>query len=1093
MENGLSQNMVDCITKDKDNFIWIGTWNGLNRFDGYNFITYHNISNDTNSLVNNIIHSLYVDNYNNIWIATYKGICIYINHLNRFKRVNYITANINCVVADNNGNIWAGGDSIIEILRPVNPNGDFEILTEKYLNRELIKQNKYYSFCFDDNRTWIGCDKGVYIYNKKGKNLKKINTGIGAPNDLFENDTRQIVNGSDNNLWVATDVGLIRYNKKNKTAYYYGSDENDNNSLPNNSVSSIAIDISNNVIIGTLGGLSIYNKDEDNFINYTEDKWGYKSINNNFVNSLYAGSDGIIWIGTERGGLNKYSLNQKQFETIEYNPEFKKGLNNSTVNAILEDDKFIWIGTAGGGLNRFDKKSKTLKYYIHNENDLHSLTNNFVSYLSKDKTGNVYVAEWGGGMHKLKPENFENGRFDEVFQNRLPGNNYFISTIIIDDNNNLWLATIGGIIIYNPYKDEFKQFYSDDIAVGCMQFDNQGNLWIGSLSGLYFIKSDSNHDIDIENPDVYHFTNIPGDSTSISDNYVISFLLDDDDNMWIGTYEKGINKVMGFNDKGKIIVKRFNEKNNLSNSIIYNIQQDNHGNIWTSTGFGLSKLDPKNGKFRSYFESDGIANNEFYWTAGFKNNDGKMLFGGMNGITLFHPDSIKINENPPVLKLTSLKIYNIIVETGKKYDGIEVLKENITSAKEITFSYKSKEFTIGFAALHYEQPLQNKYKYKLEGYDNEWKMTEPNVRYASYTQLPGGRYTFKLRASNSDDIWTNEPLTLTINIIPPIYKTWWFRILIILLVITFTIAFYIIRVNALKKQKELLEKIVRERTKELQNKNQLLEKQTFELNETNTLLEEKQQKIEEQTVRLKTQAKDLSVKNEDLNTLNATKDKLFSIIAHDLKNPINNLLGFSKLMIDRYDTLDDSKLKNMLSIIYSSGKNIFDLMMNLLQWARNQLGNITVIPEKINLFDMVTCMKDVVENMLTMKNIVLNIEIPPELEITTDKNILDTILRNLITNSIKYTENGSITISAKINNSKVDINIKDTGIGMSPEQIVKIFLLDPKKSVPGTQGEKGTGLGLIICKDFLDKLNSELYIESEEGKGSTFTFSLPLS
>lgn len=1097
MEDGLSHSLVDCIINDKNNFVWIGTWNGLNRFDGYSFETYKHIDSDSSSLNDNFIYSLCPDTFGNIWIGTSKGLSIYLYKLDYFVACSTINEQVNVIKIDNNGNLWIGGNDIIKVLKPISDKGKCIDITPRFAHNELSDNFQINDLDFDEKtgNVWIGTQNGVFFIDPVKNQLIMAKTGIGQPLDLFENLVYCTYFDSKEQLWVGTAIGLIRYDLNTNTPYFYNSAPNGPSILPNNSIHAIIEDRDGQIIVGSFGGLSYFNPSNNSFKHIIHEENNKFTPNNNFINCIYTDKDGIVWIGTERGGLNKYSLNQKQFFNIEYSPEDNLGLNEPTVNSICEDEKNLWIGTAGGGLNRYNLNTRKFQYYVHNDQIEGSLSNNFVSYLAKGPDGNLYVASWGGGLHRLMKQNYNKGRFQSLFTNELSDNSYFISSLVFDHKKQLWIGTVVGIVLYNIYSNKFLSFNNqgyDLNGIGCMQFDNSGNLWIGSINGLFLLKADDKMNIDPDNPEIFMFTNIPEDSTSISGNYIISLHIDKSGQLWIGTYGHGINNIK-FNPETKnITAQRFNEKNGLTNNITYQIQDDNDGNLWISTGFGLSKFEIKNNKFRNYYQSDGLINNQYYWTASCKNENGRLYFGGTDGLTMFDPQNITVNNVPPILKLTGLNVYNKPIEVNKEYFGTVVLSENITNAKEVSFSYKSKEFTIGFAALQYDQSRENKYKYKLEGIDEEWKEADPSTRSASYTQLPGGEYTFKIMAANSDDVWTKKSLELKINIIPPFWNTWWFRIGLVVLILLISMFYYFIRVSSLKKQKVFLEKVVKERIKEIQVKNEQLIKQTEELNESNTLLEERQQYVEEQAEMLKSQKENLEKQNEQLEILDNTKNKLFSIIAHDLKSPFTSILGFCELILREYDTMEDEKKHKLITMVYSSGKNVFDLLTNLLFWARSQTGNITYAPEQLNLLNLLKEIENLIGNMIKAKNIELKLDIPGNMAVYGDKNMIDAVFRNIIMNSIKYTENGQICVKARKNTNKVLIEIQDTGVGIPKEKLENLFDLKPKKSEKGTKDEQGTGLGLIICKDFINKHGGDIYVYSEVNKGTTFNFTLPV-
>jgi len=380
----------------------------------------------------------------------------------------------------------------------------------------------------------------------------------------------------------------------------------------------------------------------------------------------------------------------------------------------------------------------------------------------------------------------------------------------------------------------------------------------------------------------------------------------------------------------------------------------------------------------------------------------------------------------------------------------------------------------------------------MDNFDKGW-IKAGTKREATYTNLDPGEYTFRVRASNSDDIWNNEGISLKLTILPPWWETLLFRILILLSIIGLIIVFSNHRTKRFVMQREYLESMVEERTRELAEKNKTLNKQADELNEINTILEERQQRIEEQTERLRQQTEVLAEKNKNLETLNATKDKFFSIVAHDLKNPFTSILGFSEILVARYDKYDEEKRIHLIKIINQSAEIVFKLLENLLEWSRSQTGSLKFQPEEVNIAELVNYNASLLKNLLDEKNLKLNVSVGKDQKVYADKNMLNTVIRNLLTNAVKFTENGIISFKSVEYDGEIKIEIHDTGLGMDKDKLLNLFKIGGSKSSEGTRGETGTGLGLILCKEFVEKNGGTIGVESEPGKGSCFYFTVPKS
>jgi signal transduction histidine kinase len=479
----------------------------------------------------------------------------------------------------------------------------------------------------------------------------------------------------------------------------------------------------------------------------------------------------------------------------------------------------------------------------------------------------------------------------------------------------------------------------------------------------------------------------------------------------------------------------------LPNNRIHAITEDNNGNIWISSNYGISKLNPQIQRIRNYTKEDGLQGDQFYQQSFLKTKKGEMYFGGYNGFNSFYPDSLKDNDFVPPVYLTDFQIFNKPVTYGVPGSKFQT---HISEAKEIILNSDESVFSFSFAAINYTQPEKNQYKYIMGNFEKEWNNTDASRRYVTYTNLDPGEYTFKVNSTNNDGIWNNEGVSLRIIILPPWYSTWWFRLIMVATVILIFAVILISRVRQLKKQKVLLEKTV-------------------------------------------------AIKTAELNELNASKDKFFSIIAHDLKNPFNTIIGFSEMMKESIKLNDSATFYEYAVMINTSAVQTLRLLENLLEWANSQRGKLSFNPLPLNLNELIKDEFVMLDDMAVSKNISFKSYVNDNLIIVADKNMIRTILRNLITNAVKFTHrNGLIQINALIYKHSVEIAVSDNGIGMTPDTISKLFRIDANLTTRGTENEKGTGLGLFLCKEFVEKHGGKIWVVSDSERGSVFSFTLPL-
>jgi signal transduction histidine kinase len=619
--------------------------------------------------------------------------------------------------------------------------------------------------------------------------------------------------------------------------------------------------------------------------------------------------------------------------------------------------------------------------------------------------------------------------------------------------------------------------------------DSRQNLWVATLTnGLDLF--------DRKTGKFYHYSHSDADSTSISNNSLMSIYEDSRHQLYITSYHGvsviDLNSIYLSELPHDIQFKNLLHKdgrNSISSDAVFCVQEDKKGNIWFGTmGSGLDKLDPATGKFTNYSINAGLPGNSIHsilvddmnnlWLAtdkglarynpetfeinvydfedgllnkslkswALKTRKGEMFFGGADGFNSFYPGEIKNNknQNKPVVVLTGLKIFNKPVKIQEKIFDRIILNKDLSETKTLTLTYKENFFSIDFIALDFTTPLKNNYAYKLEGFDNEW-INCGTRREASYTNLDQGEYTFRVKASNNDGIWNEKGASLNIIILPPWWKTIWFRIVEVISVLLIFGIFFIVRVRQLKVQKDLLEKTV-------------------------------------------------EIKTAELNELNASKDKFFSIIAHDLKNPFTSIIGFSDMMLESGIQNSPELLQKYSRMINESAVRTFRLLENLLEWASSQRGKISFQPLEINLMEVVSDELTLLEEMASNKNIRLINNVSDNISIVADKNMLRTILRNLLTNGIKFTpKGGEVQINSVVSDGHVEISVRDNGIGMSPEVIAGLFRIDSNLATRGTENERGTGLGLFLCKEFVEKHGGRIWAESGEADGSVFKFIIPLS
>jgi len=807
--DGLSQSVVNCIIQDNYGYMWFGTQDGLNKYDGYTITVIKNNPHDSFSLSGNNIISLCEDN-ELIWIGTNEsGLNSYNRFTNKFTSYKYEEGNQNSLInnkvksitKDEQGIIWIGTDAGL---------CSFNKSTQqfkRYTSESGLTNTRVWSV-FQSNQdkdvlivgTFGG---GVHLFNKKTETFNRlIDTNSNGSLKVPKSDkVRTVVEDKEGNIWIGTNnVGLVKYDIQNQLFEYFINGKEDKN-LSNPRIRNITEMNDGNLWIGTFNGLNIYHPKTKTFSKYYYLEQDDYSLSNNNIRYIYPNTDGsIVWLGTDGGGVNVYKKLANRFENY-YKEENKSNtLSENTVMAITEvNDSSLWIGTLGGGIDVLNRKTNTYVNYPFRKNKLHHR----ILALHQDKEGLVWVASWGGGVNYYHPETEE---FSKPFEEGVNINNTSISNNTIvdieeDNNNNIWFASLNGLNKYDKTAQEFTNYFTSDglinNSINSLYFDSDVNsLWVGTTGGLCQLDMTSNK-----------FKNIDLKKENLAINCIVKV---EEDKYWIGT-SMGLAEF----EPSKDHVKWYYQVDGLPNEYIYGIVVDKDKNLWISTNNGISKFDYKKNEnkgvveFKNYYEIDGLQSNEFNQGAYYISQQNEVFFGGINGFNSFFPDKIIDNQHQPPLYFTSFKVFEREV----------VLDSSIAQKKHLELSYKDRFFSFEFVGLDYNLPEKNLYSWRLEGLDEDW--TPPTKRrYISYNNLPGGSYTLRIKAANNDGIWNNEGISIQIKIIPPFWKTTWFYIICILLGAVIVYFYIKIREQKLRAEKQVLEQKVAERTHELQEKNE---------------------------------------------------------------------------------------------------------------------------------------------------------------------------------------------------------------------------------------------------------------------------------
>jgi len=1065
VDNGLSSNRIWCIYRDSKDYLWMATDAGLDKFDSYQIKKYRYDENLPGSISSNHVRYIYEDREKKLWIGTSNGLNLYDpakDNFSVFKNnpadKNSINSNyISSIIEDTKGNLWMVSDGNCLNKWVPNTRGFVKFLFETKKKdladmptRMIANDSKGYLWIVTLNR-------GIYRFSPESGTFTKYDD---PSVDFGSNCFKSLYIDDQDKIWITTiGNGFFSYDPVTDKFEHFGSKGDGNGTNQNLILDIIPEDTSHLLLAVDQGGINRFNKVSKTFEYIMYDNTNNEGLNNNGIWCFHKDRQGILWVGTSGGGINYYNPKREKFNLFKHNSNSSKSLSYSFVGCFYEDHQgLIWIGTDGGGVNVYDPEKGNFVVFKYKPSDPYSISGDVIRCISEDKNHDIWIGTWDAGLNRYDRKT---GRFFHYMpekNNPASMSGKTIWNLKVDQNDIIWLAVHNiGIDLFDKRKGVIKRFRSNPdtsngISSNVIWFffeDAEKNMWICTSNGL------NRYDYETNSFKVYNF----------ADNTIGAFCRDREGNLWVGTETKGIY----YCRPDGTIIKTYDVTNGLPSNSIQAIIEDNSGNLWFSSNNGISRFDVKTQKFRNYFKEDGLQGDQFFAQSFLKTSKGEIYFGGFNGFNSFYPDSLKDNDFLPPVYLTDFQIFNKPVPVGIPGSQFQT---HISEAKEIKLSWRQSVFSFSFAAINYTYPERNLYAYKMEGFEKDWNYTDATRRYVTYTNLDPGKYTFKVKASNNDDVWNEKGVALNIIILPPWWKTLWFKAIgLIAFILTLIIAYY------------LRLEIYREREKEL---SELVEKRTREITLANDQLVQKQNYI-------KLQTDTIQETNIKLTKLNTTKDRILSIIGHDLRNPFNVVSGFSELLLEDYRTLPPETIEMYLNQISNSSKNGNILLGNLLQWSRTQTGGITFEPVRLNLFSVAEEIYDFLEGDALKKKISIQLQIDPDVYVEADENMLKTILRNLLSNAIKFTHNnGIIAIFSTLKSGYVEVCVSDSGVGIPKDKIPLLFKTETNTSTQGTSQESGTGLGLILCKEFVEKHHGKIWVETKVGIGSQFKFSLPL-
>jgi signal transduction histidine kinase/ligand-binding sensor domain-containing protein/DNA-binding response OmpR family regulator len=1076
-ENGLSNNIITSVIQDNKGFMWFGTHNGLNRFDGYNIKVYKNNDSDTTSLLDNFILCLYTDREGTLWIGNLNGISRYNCLTDNFTRFpvseaesqGFKTEPLGSITEDKEGNIWYG-----------NRNGGvykFKHKTNTYVYYDYPSKSVSKLFIDKDNNIYAGTrDSEIYYFDIQSNRFILSTSGQYPSGTIPDNFVRNIYQNYEGKIIMNASHGIFEVDPRKGTSKLLHILPEKFTSFRNNEIRYVYEENPDIIWIGTWGkGLYKYNRKEGNLVNFQVDPDNNASLSNNDVNTIYKDRGGVIWVSTQ-DGITIIDPVKVLFRKYQNTPKNPQSLHFNFVTSFHEDLRGnIWIGTYGGGISIFNPDNESFRKLVHDPSNSNSISNNAIRGICEDNTGNI----WIGTMNGLDVYNPITGKFihyvhDPDNPNSLSSND--VLCVIKGNKNDIWVGTFGGglnRVLLPDHKHRepvFETFNSKQEGpyrlasdyIRSLLIDDEGYLWVGNLgAGL--------NRVNTINGQTLHYSSENFGENILCNNNINTICAAKNGFIWAGTWG-GISRIDPLSGE----ITNITMEHGLPDHNIAEIQEADDGSIWVSTFKGIVKISFDEGdhyRLTVYNTRNGLQGNKFNINASLKASTGELYFGGTTGFNIIDPSRVNPNEYVPPVVLTKISVFNEEVKINEKINRRIILNKSITDAESITLSHQDKIFSIEFSGLSFSEMERNQFKYMLEGLDKQWVTVDSKRRFATYSNLDKGIYTFRVLASNSDGMWNSEGVALNIRVLPPPWKTWW--AFIIYGLITFGGLLIIRRYSIIQAR--------------LQHKLEL------------DALERK--------------------KTEEINQM---KFSFFTNISHELRTPLTLILGPLENLLSQKQL--PSTVLDHLYMMNRNASRLMNMVNQLLDFRKIEMGKLALEFSENDIVNFVYEVKRAFDDFAKQHQFeyVFTSSLKKQM-VWIDANKFEMALYNILSNAFKFIKHdGKIQVEIESgdkargrsilkkladlgyladgridqNRSYVIITVSDNGIGIPAERIPKIFerfyQVDASFKSRHIMNQTGTGIGLSITREIIQMHKGNIFVESVYTKGSKFFIVIPV-
>lgn len=1032
--DGLSHNRVASIFRDEMGFMWFGTLSGLNRYNGYEFKTFYHDPESTVGLPSNSIYWMEQGPMHQIWIGTETGVAAFDVIQDRFVDISDLIAplgdhGIMMIKTDSLGQIWAivenyglrllGDQGVAQLMQPVTsrsyyaPRADLtgflldgSDLLLLHANGDLVRM---------DRATWQIRDRRI----------------LKVP--AYPNLQLKLHKDRDGGLWVwsmTKSIGLLHFTGDALEARHYDAQE-----LGADVISAVTEDQAGNIIIAVdHGGIKVVERATGIWHTYMNDPTNASSLSHNSAIQAYRADDGMIWIGTNKGGVSYYYPNGNQFRYF-HSP--KGGLANDVRSILREKNGDLWLGTDGAGLYYYDRRNQLQASYRHDPNDPASLSSDIIICMVRDGNG-LWIGTYHGGLNY-----FDGHTFERVGISDGPGHlpDESIWALMKDHQGNIWIGSLtGGVVVYDQNRRIILELNTENKRlrsnyVGSIVQDREGKVWIGTAEGItVFNPQDSV---------VQHYTANYGHPNSLIDNNVRMICESRNGDIWIST-KGGVSQFVRQDN----VFRNYTEAEGLVSNYTVSIHEDNQANVWIATNKGLSCLKRQHGEeqFENYDITDGLQGDMFNEHSATRADDGEMFFGGINGVNAFYPEQVHQMSLPQKLLFTQFYISNKQVKAGEKINGRVLLPRLVSLTDTLALKYFENSFTLEFAALNYQHPEKVRYRYRLEGFDEEWNETAADQRHINYTNLDPGEYIFHVKASDDRNAWDSREIRMAITVAYPFWQTPWAY----LLYAFFSFGLFMV-----------VRKVIVDRE------------------------------------RLNAKIQHDQIEAQRLHQLDMLKIRFFTNVSHEFRTPLTLILTPLENLLKK---ARNTNLSADLQVMHRNARRLLSLVNQLLDFRKMESGQIRLNPIP---GDFIAFIQDIIVSFSDLSRerlipIVLETEVR-EWQTAFDHDKLEKVLFNLLSNAFKYTHSGgriTITIEDKTTDygrPMLQLGIRDTGIGISQENLPHLFSRFYQVDHPDNMLNHGSGIGLAITREFVELHSGSIDVQSTPGEGTVFFILLPLS